>query len=373
MTRTIIDLHVLQTVPPSNINRDESGSPKTAIYGGVRRARVSSQAWKHATRYELAKHLDASKLSKRTLRTVELVADAIRAREPGCEDADARAERILSAAGLKVKLPSRQGATLPESGYLMFISRAQAERLAELALSDAEADPKHVKADAQAALRSDQGVDIALFGRMVADDKSLGVDASCQVAHAISVDAVAPEFDYYTAVDDLNRDDESGAGMIGTIEFNSSTLYRYATLDVDALHATLGDADATSEAAGAFVEAFIRSMPTGKQNTFANRTLPEGVVVAVRETQPVNLVQAFEEPVVQGATGGRLSAACERLVTEARDVAAAYGDEPVRTLVIAKGERASALSELGYATTMGDLGDQVRRIVSDRLGDFVDE
>ncbi len=370
MKRTIIDLHVLQTVPPSNINRDESGSPKTATYGGVRRARVSSQAWKRATRVEMARHLDAAKLSKRTVRVVELVAAAILRRDPQCEDAPQRAEAILAAAGLKVKKTKTTGDALPESGYLMFVSAAQADRLAELALTQEAAG---AKADAQAALRVDHGVDIALFGRMVADDKSLSVDASCQVAHAISVDGVAPEFDYYTAVDDLNRDDESGAGMIGTVEFNSSTLYRYATLDVDALHETLGDVAATTEAAGAFVEAFVRSMPTGKQNTFANRTLPEGVVVMVRETQPVNLVQAFEEPVVQGDGGGRLRAACHKLAQEAQDVAAAYGEAPVQSYVVTKGEQASGLGALGEVLTMNDLGRRVRQLVSERLGGASDE
>lgn len=373
MKRTILDLHVLQTVPPSNINRDESGSPKTATYGGVRRARVSSQAWKRATRREMARYLDSGKLSRRTLRVVELVSAAILARDPDCEDAQARAEHVLTAAGVTVKTPRRQGATLPESGYLMFISAAQADRLAELALAHETAKIKDAKNEAKAALREDQGVDIALFGRMVADDSSLSVDASCQVAHAISVDAVAPEFDYYTAVDDLSRDDETGAGMIGTIEFNSSTLYRYASLDVDALFETLGDSEATAEAAGAFVEAFVRSMPTGKQNTFANRTLPEGVVVTVRDSQPVNLVQAFEEPVVQTDSAGRVSLACQRLVSEARDVAAAYNDEPVRTLVVAKGERASALTELGAAMSLNDLGAEIRRVVAERTSETADD
>lgn len=371
MKRTIIDLHVLQTVPPSNLNRDESGSPKTAIYGGARRARVSSQAWKRATRNELGRHIDRGRLSVRTLRVVELVADAILARDPSCVDASERAAGILTAAGLKVALPkgAKAGEALPVSGYLMFVSRAQADRLAELALSG---DPKSAKAEAQAALRSDQGVDIALFGRMVADDKSLGVDASCQVAHALSVDAVTPEFDYYTAVDDMSREDESGAGMIGTIEFNSSTLYRYATLDVDSLYATLGDIDVTAEAVGAFVEAFVRSMPTGKQNSFANRTLPDGVVVMVRETQPVNLVQAFEEAIPQGDVAGRVRAACARLVQEAEDVTAAYGGQPVQTWVIAKGERTADLKTLGESVSLGELGVRVRQLVTARASESTD-
>lgn len=366
MQRTIVDFHVLQTVPPSNINRDESGSPKTAFFGGARRARVSSQAWKHATRKEFPHLVDVAKLSKRTLRVVELVANAILARDPECPDAEKRAAVVMAAAGVKVAAPKGNKEGTPQSGYLMFVSQAQAERLAELAL-DETLDPKELKGLAQGALREDQGIDIALFGRMVADDKSLGVDASCQVAHALSVDAVAPEFDYYTAVDDLNRDDESGAGMIGTIEFNSSTLYRYATLDVDALHATLGDPGATVEAAGAFLEAFVRSMPTGKQNTFANRTLPEGVVVMVRETQPINLVQAFEEPVEHTSTSGRVHVACERLVQEAQAIVAAYGETPVATFVLAKGERTAPLRALADPMALADLRQAVGSLIAERL------
>ncbi|MFV0462467.1 MAG: type I-E CRISPR-associated protein Cas7/Cse4/CasC [Nostocoides sp.] len=370
MNRTIIDLHILQTVPPSNINRDETGSPKTAYYGGVRRARVSSQAWKRATRRAMAQHLDRNKLSTRTVRVTQMVADAILTLDPACEDAAARAEAVLKAAGLNVKAPKRAGATLPENGYLMFLSSAQANRLAELALND---DIKEIKDEAKAALREDQGIDIALFGRMVADDKSLSVDAACQVAHAISVDAVAPEFDYYTAVDDLNEDDESGAGMIGTIEFNSSTLYRYATVDVDALNETLGDPTATAEATGAFVEAFVRSMPTGKQNTFANRTLPDGVVVMVRSTQPVNLVQAFESPVTQKDRLGRVEVACQELVREANDIVSAYGESPEAAFVVAKGERAAALTSLGESVSLDELAARVRGLVTERLGGVTDD
>lgn len=145
---------------------------------------------------------------------------------------------------------------------------------------------------AKAALSRDHSVDVALFGRMVADDANLNVDAACQVAHAISTHAVATEFDYYTAVDDQNPAEETGAGMIGTIEFDSATLYRYATINVPALLRSLGDTEATAQAVEAFVRSFATSMPTGKQNTFANRTAPDAVVVMVRPDRPVNLVGA---------------------------------------------------------------------------------
>ena len=143
---------------------------------------------------------------------------------------------------------------------------------------------------------------MALFGRMVADDPSLNYDAAAQVAHSISTHTVQNEFDYFTAVDDCAPEDNAGAGHLGTVEYNSATLYRYATVNVLELVRTLG-AEQTAQTVRAFGEAFIRSMPTGKQNSFANRTLPDAVYVTLRQDQPVNLSRAFEKPVHKSEEG----------------------------------------------------------------------
>lgn len=124
-------------------------------------------------------------------------------------------------------------------------------------------------------------MDMALFGRMVADDPSLNYDAAAQVAHSISTHAVQNEYDYFTAVDDCQAEDNAGAGHLGTVEYNSSTLYRYATVNVMELAGQLG-AEQAAETVRAFGEAFLFSMPTGKQNSFANRTLPDAVYVTIR-------------------------------------------------------------------------------------------
>lgn len=339
-----LDVHVLQTVPPSNLNRDDTGSPKTAVFGGVRRARVSSQAWKRATRRDFAGLLDASELGVRTKRAVELLSARIVARSSVEIDAAAtRAEAVLLKAGLKAK-PARNAdkGGLPQTEYLVFLSNGQLDRLAELALPlDADLDPRAIKA----ALRADQGIDVSLFGRMVADDAELNVDAACQVAHALSTHAVATEYDYYTAVDDEAPDDETGAGMIGTIEFDSATLYRYATVNVTGLRANLGDDTATLRAVDAFLRAFVTSMPTGKQNTFANRTAPDAVVVVAREDQPVNLVGAFEDAVV--ARGGYVEASAQALADHATSLSAAYGTPPLATWVTAVGRKTAPLAALG--------------------------
>lgn len=349
-----IDIHVLQSVPPSNLNRDDTGSPKTATYGGVRRARVSSQAWKRATRRDFSQYLDVDRLGVRTKRAVELLTERILKLAPdmAAEAASTRAIHALEAAGLKVKAARKaKDGDQPLTEYLVFFSNLQLDRLAELAVAS-PAEKIDGKA-AKATLRRDHSVDVALFGRMVADDANLNVDAACQVAHAISTHAVATEFDYYTAVDDQNPTEETGAGMIGTIEFDSATLYRYATIDVPVLLQSLGDGEATAQAVEAFVRSFVTSMPTGKQNTFANRTAPDAVLVMVRTDRPVNLVGAFEEP-VRGRPG-YVAASCAALADYVADIDTAFGTAPSDTWISRVGSRTDALASLGETVPFDEL------------------
>ncbi len=348
-----IDIHVIQSVPPSNLNRDDTGSPKTATYGGVRRARVSSQAWKRATRRDFEEHLDRRDLGVRTKRAVEVLSQLIVERLPGTDAAAAagRAVKALEAAGLKVKAgrKTKEGEA-PLTEYLVFFSNSQLERLAELAAaSDGVVEARAAKN----ALNQGHSVDVALFGRMVADDANLNVDAACQVAHALSTHAVTTEFDYYTAVDDRNPTEETGAGMIGTIEFDSATLYRYATINVDGLQRNLGDDAATARAVEAFVLSFVTSMPTGKQNTFANRTVPDAVVVMAREGRPVNLVGAFEDAI--RSSDGFISSSCEAFAQYAADVDKSFSSPPTDTWVTRVGGRTDSLAALGEPITLDQL------------------
>ncbi|PSS43029.1 type I-E CRISPR-associated protein Cas7/Cse4/CasC [Arthrobacter woluwensis] len=359
MTKYYLDIHALQTVPPSNVNRDDTGSPKTAVYGGARRARVSSQAWKRAIRKDFKDYLDASELGIRTKRLVELVAGHVRELSPDLADrAGELAVSALEAGGFKVEVSKSKGtedAKPPQTGYLLFVSNVQARKLAELAVAADREGAKLEKKAVKEALNTDHSVDVALFGRMIADSTDLNVDASTQVAHAISVHAVETEFDYFTAVDDENAADESGAGMIGTVEFNSSTLYRYATVNLQGLVANLGDKDASVKAAASFVRSFIESMPTGKQNTFANRTLPDAVVVTLRERTPLNLVGAFEEAVDGESGKGRLKGAAERLARYAVDMEQGYGPGAVKTFVVAPTSAVEPLRALGDPVTLDGL------------------
>ena len=377
--RTLIDIHILQTVPPSNLNRDDTGSPKTAIYGGVRRSRVSSQAWKRAAREAFKSYLDESELGTRTKRVVDLLAEEIVDQAPELEErASELASSTFETIGIKLEKPKKdesqeekEDATL-QSKYLLFLSRRQIQNLASAAIGAAGAD------DVKKALRAakvkdlanrDHSVDIALFGRMVANQNDINVDAAAQVAHAISVHSVETEFDYYTAVDDRLDDDETGAGMIGTVEFNSATLYRYAAVDVNRLADNLGDALATRRAVEAFLQAFVRSMPSGKQNSFAHRTLPEAVVVVVRESQPINLVGAFEKPIRELERKGRVKRAAEELCNEAQEIERAYGEKPISSWVTRVGTDTDSLDELGANVPLDEMVTQLGELVETRLGE----
>lgn len=307
-----LDIHAIQSVPPSNLNRDDTGSPKTAKYGGATRARVSSQCWKKAMREYFCKHVEKGDLGKRTKYIVKCVADKIIENFPeGEKNATELATAVLKNAGFTINKDGK-------SDVLFFIGNKQACELAELAIRGIEDQEKICKA-----LNANMAIDIALFGRMVAKEKNKKVkltkDASCQVAHAISTHAVSGEYDYFTAIDDLSPEDNAGAGMIGTIEYNSSTLYRYADIAVHELYHQLGNKEAAISAVTLFIEAFIKSMPTGKVNTFANQTLPQGIIVTLRSDRPVNLVSAFEEPVQ--AKGGYAKESMAELAAEYKKAA----------------------------------------------------
>lgn len=394
MNHLFLDVHALQTVPPSNLNRDDTGAPKTAVYGGVPRARVSSQAWKRATReyFEDKQLLDPGELGVRTKKIVEVLADRIGTLETSLkgEQAEALATEVVQAAGLQIAVPKRKAETaakngeprpLPEAKYLLFLSSRQLDALAGLAVEGA-ADSKAFFKDKENKARAKQladtrhSVDIALFGRMVADVTDINVDAAVQVAHAISVHKVENESDYFTAVDDRNEDDEPGAGMIGTVDFNSATLYRYAAVGVHQLADNLGQGLREDEpvttpvrrAVEAFIDGFIHSLPQGKINTFGNHTLPDAVVVKLRTTRPFSFVSAFEAPVLS-AQGGHLREAVERLAEYIPSIEKAYGDDTTTlTWVLRVGPNTQKLSGIGTeAETMGELVAAVGQAVAEHL------
>lgn len=325
--RVYVDVHVIQTVPPSCVNRDDTGSPKTAVYGGIQRARVSSQSWKRAMRQMFYDCFDESELGVRTKDIVSLVAAEIKKLDATKDEAVATelAVKVLELTGIKLDKDKKTGKYAAKA--LFFMGAKQAENLAKLILNNQNATKK----DAQEMLRKNQAVDIALFGRMVADDPSLNEDACAQVAHSISTHSVENEYDYFTAVDEMIAEDHAGAGMIGVVEYNSATLYRFATVAAHELYRALNkDEFITTKAIHEFVRSFVLSMPTGKQNTFANRTLPNAILVTVRKDQPINLAGAFEKPVPNNGKGF-VEESVQRLKEYATAVCSSFAPSPVKS------------------------------------------
>ena len=332
-----IDLHILQTVPPSCVNRDDTGSPKTAVYGGTVRARVSSQAWKHAMREMFKDEILEKEIGMR-IRTSSLVEKIVDELDKlGVEDSKKK-EKVLKKfddIGVSVKAGKKD-----KGDTLIFVTNEQIKAMAKVI-----AENNNEKDAFKQALREKPSIDMLLFGRMIATKKdknkdtgvSLNYDATAQVAHSISTHTVHNEYDYFTAVDDC---DSIGASHLGTVEYNSATLYRYATVNAAEL-ARLGKEDAANTIKG-FAEAFIRSMPTGKQNTFANRTLPDAIYVTVRNDQPVNLCGAFEKPVYTSA-GGYAEPSEKALVDYAKKVYKDYVNEPEAAFAV--GDNMEGLAE----------------------------
>lgn len=384
--RTIVEIHILQTMPPSNLNRDDTGSPKKAVYGGVTRARVSSQAWKRPTRLKFRELVDPNQLGIRTKRVVEVLTDRILRLDPAAdpETAQKAAQSVLQdAGGIKLAKPRSAKKTddadgnvnePDQSSYLLFLGSHQYDELAAIGKEAIAAGGikdflknKDVKKRVKGILQNDRAIDVALFGRMVADDTDLNVDAAAQVAHAISVQRVDFDSDYFTAVDDVKQDSDeegdAGAAMIGDVEFNSATFYRYANVDVDRLLDTLGDANATVQAVTAFIDAFSTTVPNGKINTFAHNTLPDLVVVNLRDTQAVNLVGAFERPIA----GDIVTNATKALVEREQEIDASYGTTPVRTWVVRVGKDTEAADQLAARQPLHDVLTELGDAVAARL------
>lgn len=351
--RIYLDIHILQTVPPSCVNRDDTGSPKTARYGGVTRARVSSQAWKRAVRLMFRDMFSKDEIGIRTKQVIELVKEHITALKPDADKPEKLARKALSNAIKKFDEDTS------DVDALFFLSLAQASALAKLVISG-EKDKKAYKQ----ALMDSPSVDIALFGRMLAGDSSLNYDAAAQVAHAMSTHEVRNEFDYFTAMDDLAPEDNAGAAHLGTTEFNSCTMYRYATVGVRELAGHLG-AEGAVRAALNFVRAFCLSMPTGKQNSFANRTAPEAAYVAIRGDQPVNLAGAFERP-VRSFSGGYEEPSEEALAGYAQKTYGTFVEAPEAAFVVGGGEK---LDGLGRRVSLEGLVKELEA----RLGDMLKE
>lgn len=361
-----IDIHILQTLPPNCINRDGDNKPKTCWYGGVTRMRVSSQAWKHATREWFRQHLDSSQLGSRSKQFAHMLASRMTVKLNDDQLNDIAAT-IMKTLGIPFDKQNPGKASA-----LQFFGNQQWDKIAEIAdLAANSDDPAKVIADHKKELRqqldADRSLDVAMFGRMTASSDKDGIasiDAAIQVAHAFSVNRATPEVDFLTAVDDSPIKGDPSSGHVGDPQFTSGTVYRYANINLDLLGRNLGDKNAVETAVKAFLQAFIESMPTGKQNSFAARTLPALVVTEVHDL-PFSLADAFAQPI---NTGDILGEAASRLVSTEIEYSTIYGIGSARRHIIALGDVKNQLPD-EWREQVGTLRQLVDDTTADALKD----
>jgi CRISPR system Cascade subunit CasC len=306
------EIHVLQSFPPANLNRDENGMPKSTVFGGRPRARISSQCQKRAVRLHYQQHSDlsADQFANRSRSWLAELKPLLMQAEIAEEQAEIAAKLALKFLGAEED-PKKPGKTKT----ILFLGQTEIEAIANILITNWEAiapelssDKSEIPENITKAIKKSLATtgkpgDVALFGRMMASLPTVNVDAAVQMAHAISVNKLQQEFDFFTAVDDLSdtsdldAEADSGADYLGETGYNSSTYYRFTVVDTKQLEKNLGSNEHLSDITQAFAEAFIQAIPTGHQNGFAAHSLPAAVMVVVRNGQPVSLVDAFEDPV----------------------------------------------------------------------------
>jgi CRISPR system Cascade subunit CasC len=317
----LIQIHMLQNYSPSNLNRDDTGAPKDAFFGGVRRGRISSQCLKRSIRrsdiFATAFGSD-NLLGVRTRRLPYLMQQELQKADIPENEKKAILERVPEI-GRESRKAKKEEASIESSdegeaeiaGEAVEEEESQVKQLIFVGMNEIKplvqklVDIYHAMGDKawkkakmaditkQLGTSLPKSVDIAMFGRMTTSDAFEDVSAAVQVAHAISTNALNQEFDYFTAVDDLAN--EPGAGMIGDLDFNSSTYYKYLNIHWEELVKNLGgDLEAARRAVVALLEAAATAQPTGKQNTFAAFNLPDLVLVEVsNKNVPTSYANAF--------------------------------------------------------------------------------
>lgn len=346
-----VEIHVLRNFSPSSLNRDQLGLPKSIEFGQSPRNRISSQSLKRSLRVHFRKEhtVDPYYLAIRTRHIAEEIARRLEALGNPPELCTPVALAALSALGLG------SGKDDQQSEYLLFLSEQEIDHLTGLAqrhwheLNKVAATPIE-KADTSAgkkraqqnvipaaikdalvhALGNGTAVDLALFGRMMADRPDLNVDAAAHVAHALSTHRAENEKDFFTAVDDLAGPGRPSSGMLGTQEIVAPTLYLYARLDVLQLVENLqGNTDLARDAVRAFLDGMVRATPSGKQASTAAYNPASFALGIVRHDQPVSLANAFLQPVRAGGTENLVERSIQQLLNYRERVNQVYGTDGV--------------------------------------------
>jgi len=307
---TFLQLHLLTAYPPANLNRDDTGRPKTCLFGGHPRLRISSQSLKRAWR--TSDVFESSLSGRMGQRTQRIGAELLQYLTEKGMDPKQATDVARSIADVFGKLKPEKDVKPTFLEQLAFVSpqeRVRAFALADRALRGEKVEPR---AD-DVLLRADESADIAMFGRMLADDPSFNREAAVQVGHALSTHKVVVEDDYYVAVDDLkdpaDRED-AGTSFIGVQEFAAGLFYLYACVNADLLKSNLADnASLAADAVAALVRAAAIVAPRGKQASFASRARAFYVLVEKGDQQPRSLAAAFLKPVASNEADGDLAAA----------------------------------------------------------------
>ncbi|MCL5026305.1 MAG: type I-E CRISPR-associated protein Cas7/Cse4/CasC [Chloroflexi bacterium] len=383
-----VELHILQNFAFSNLNRDLSGAPKDCDFGGYRRNRISSQCTKRAIRehFRSGDIIPPDRIAERTKRLVEDLVERLHQR--GKDEIEARAAVEAALRGIKLGIGD-DGKTQ----YLLFLGRAEIQALADACLehwdallrsgSDAVEAPAGQRASRRDAKRAAQqalpgqvvnalkevldgarAADLALFGRMMADLPDKNIDAACQVAHAFSTNRAKVEFDFYTAVDDLKKDDTPGADMMGTVEFNSACYYRYANIDLDQLKSNLqDDEELAQKTVEAFLQASIEAIPTGKQNSSAAQNPPSFVMAVVRDRGLWSLANAFVRPVAPSRDLDLVQNSVAALDRFWQQMVNMYGDKGFAGVWCAALDDAAVAVKALAGARVGNTGELVQRVL----------
>jgi len=352
-----IEIHVLQSFAPSNLNRDDTGNPKDCEFGGVRRARISSQCIKRAIRLHPA-FTKATEVEN-GLRTRWMTRLLI---EPLIKQGKSEEQAIAVAEAFALQYSKMDKG---HTSVLLYLSKNEIESATQNLLSKWNEITASLKDEKSPVLKDiakemfkklrdrTQAPDIALFGRMLAEKPELNIDAACQVAHALSTHRVNMDLDFYTAVDDLSTDEETGAGMMGVVGFNSACFYRYARIDWDQLLKNLGgDEELARRSVEGFLRAAVKAVPTGKQNSFAAQNPPDFLLGVARvDGDSWSLANAFEIPVRAGKGGGLMSASITALDDYWGRLNKAYGSEGVNpaALVVTESDTLVNLKDAAVA------------------------
>lgn len=294
----LIELHILQSFPVTCLNRDDVGSPKSATFGGTQRARVSSQSLKRATRIAARDELPEGFKGIRSRFLLEPFTRALLAAGLDESESAKKAAEICEAFSTIDKKNPDQVTTA------VFLSPSEIEQVAAAVAAGKEAKQAVKKVE-----RLD-AADISLFGRMIANDATLNVEGAAMFSHALSTHTTANEIDFYSAVDDRKSDSEdAGASMIGTLEYNSATYYRYVAINLDLLFdarhlGPISEQENRKSLLRAFIRSVLMAVPGARQNSMNGATLPAEVLGIRKEKgQPLQLINAFEEPVKASAKG----------------------------------------------------------------------